>query len=120
MFARYFGIGVEGYGLAARDGVGQASGNLIFRYPIPGTRFAPYIYAGGGAIFTGSNFNDFHDHFGRFDHHGNDSEGMGQFGGGFEVRITPNFGVINDFSWNVLSGPRDDFGMVRSGFRFAF
>jgi hypothetical protein len=45
---------------------------------------------------------------------------MGQFGGGFEFRITPQLGIINDFSWNVLDGPRDDFGMIRSGIRFAF
>ena len=31
-------------------------------------------------------------------------------GAGFEVRITPNFGVINDFSWNVVNGDRNDLG----------
>ncbi len=118
IFGRYFGIGVEGYGLAADDAVGQASGNLIFRYPIPGTRFAPYVYAGGGVIFRSNDVEDLVD---REDHvHHQDTEGMGQFGGGFEVRITPNFGVISDFDWNVLTGNRDDFGMVRSGLRFAF
>ncbi len=117
IFGRYFGIGVEGYGLAARDAVGQASANLILRYPIPNTRFAPYVFAGGGVIFNGSDFVDRPFH--RFDRR-NDTEGMGQFGGGLEVRLTPNFGIINDFSWNVLGGPRDDFGMIRSGIRFAF
>ena len=117
MFTRYFGVGVEGYGLAARDATGQASGNLIFRYPIPGTRFAPYAYAGGGVIFAGSHPNDMVDR--GFSHH-RDARGMGQFGGGFEIRLTPYLGVINDFSWNVLDGPKDDFGMIRSGIRFAF
>jgi Outer membrane protein beta-barrel domain len=116
MFDHYFGVGVEGYGLAAEDAVGQASGNLIFRYPIPQTRFAPYVYAGGGVIFDRGNDLVDRDDFQR--HH--DTRGMGQFGGGFEVRITPHIGLINDFSWNVLDGPRDDFGMVRSGIRFAF
>jgi len=117
MFTRYFGVGVEGYGLAAEDAVGQASGNLIFRYPIPGTRFAPYAFAGGGVIFDGSQGDDLVD---RDVHHRHDARGMGQFGGGFEFRITPHLGIINDFSWNVLDGPRDDFGMIRSGIRFAF
>jgi hypothetical protein len=117
MFTRYFGVGMEGYGLAAEDAVGQASGNLIFRYPIPGTRFAPYAFAGGGVIFDGSHGDDLVD---RDVHHRHDARGMGQFGGGFEFRITPQLGIINDFSWNVLDGPRDDFGMIRSGIRFAF
>ena len=49
-FARYFGIGAEGYGLNARDTVGSALGTLTLRYPIPCSRFAPYIYAGGGVL----------------------------------------------------------------------
>lgn len=119
IFDRYFGVGVEGYGLAAKGAVGQASGNLIFRYPVPGTRFAPYVYAGGGVIFESSDVEDLVDREDNsHDHH--ETEGMGQFGGGVEVRFTPNFGLISDFSWDVLSGNRDDFGMVRSGLRFAF
>ena len=45
---------------------------------------------------------------------------MGQFGGGFEVRITRHIGWMNDFSWNVVDGPKNNFGMVRSGLNFAF
>jgi hypothetical protein len=120
MFSRYLGIGVEGYGLAANDAVGQASGNLIFRYPIPGTRCAPYGYAGGGLIFNGSDVGDLVDRrLDRFRRH-NDAEGMGQFGAGIEFRLTPNLGIINDFSWNIVNGDRNDFGMVRSGIRFGF
>ncbi|MBA3544697.1 MAG: outer membrane beta-barrel protein [Chthoniobacterales bacterium] len=122
MFNRYLGVGVEGYALAADDVVGQASGNLIFRYPIPGTRVAPYGFAGGGVIFNGSRVEDLVDRgrsIGSI-RRNSDAEGMGQFGAGFEFRITPNVGVINDFSWNVVNGERNDFGMVRSGVRFAF
>jgi hypothetical protein len=119
MFSRYLGIGVEGYALAADEAIGQASGNLIFRYPIPGTRFAPYGYAGGGVIFNGSRLEDLVDR-GRSLRRNSDAEGMGQFGAGFEFRLTPNVGVINDFSWNVVHGDRNDFGMVRSGVRFGF
>ncbi len=39
MFNRYLGAGVEGYGLAAADAIGQAAANLIFRYPVPGYSF---------------------------------------------------------------------------------
>ncbi|MGH8092478.1 MAG: outer membrane beta-barrel protein [Chthoniobacterales bacterium] len=119
MFNRYLGAGLEGYGLAADDAVGQASANLIFRYPIPGTRFSPYAYAGGGAIFNGSRVGDLVARPGAFRRNG-DSEGMGQFGAGIELRLTPNIGLINDFSWNVVNGDHNDFGIVRSGLRFAF
>ena len=43
-FARYFGLGAEGYLLDARNTVGAALGTLTFRYPIPCSRFAPYLY----------------------------------------------------------------------------
>jgi hypothetical protein len=45
---------------------------------------------------------------------------VGQFGGGFEVRFTPTIGLMNDFSWNVVGGPKNNFGMVRSGITIAF
>jgi len=122
MFSRYLGVGVEGYALAADDAIGQASGNLIFRYPIPGTRFAPYGYAGGGVIFNGSRVEDLVDRGRSVDRvrRNSEAEGLGQFGAGIEFRLTPNVGIINDFSWNVVHGDRNDFGMVRSGMRFTF
>src|SRR3954451_3563896 len=75
-FMRYFGVGVEGYGLALngqrgfdidigngnrerfednhdRGAAGSILGTLTFRYPIPCTRFAPYVFAGGGGIWGG-------------------------------------------------------------------
>jgi hypothetical protein len=122
MFNRYLGFGAEGYALSADDAIGQASGNLIFRYPIPGTRFAPYGHAGGGVIFNGSRVEDLVDRgrsFRSIRRHG-DAEGMGQFGAGLEFRFTPDIGLINDFSWNVINGDENDFEMVRGGVRFAF
>ena len=50
----------------------------------------------------------------------NDSHAMGQVGGGFEVRFTPHFGWQNDFSWNIVSGSNNNFGMYRTGLNFAF
>src|SRR6266571_2104322 len=144
-FMRYIGVGIEGWAVDARqaredifvdfsDGIfassiqhqsnviGAVLGTLTLRYPIPCTRFAPYVFGGGGVIFGG----------GEKDHivvtgatvtttHGDsETEGIGQFGGGIEIRITPHIGWMTDFSWNVVDGPENNFGMVRSGLNFAF
>jgi hypothetical protein len=103
--------------------VGAALATLTFRYPIPCSRFAPYAFVGGGGIFGGGErtrvvddgFLAFHT-----EQTDTQSELIGQFGGGVEVRITPHIGWINDFSWNVINGPENNFGMVRSGLNFAF
>ena len=74
-FHRYFGIGIEGFALNARRGgfdlesdgdtvfihdrftdhraIGEVLRTFTLRYPVPCTRFAPYVWAGGGAIFGG-------------------------------------------------------------------
>jgi len=151
-FHRYFGVGIEGWVVDARRetfdfevappvfidrtghesrAVGSVLGTFTLRYPIPCTRFAPYVWAGGGAIFGGGERDRvvfdglgtvggttvqlFHT-----DHSGSTTEAIGQFGGGIEIRITPHIGWMNDFSWNVVNGPDNNFGMVRSGITFAF
>jgi hypothetical protein len=152
-FMRYFGIGLEGWVVDAnparkngfvdfsegifqrsldreRNAVGSVLGTFTLRYPIPCTRFAPYVFAGGGAIFGGGQRTDLvlqtdieegepHDQL--VSHHGDsETEAIGQFGGGLEIRITPHIGWMSDFSWNVVDGPSNNFGMVRSGINFAF
>ncbi len=140
-FHRYFGIGIEGFAMEAHESqytiedfgidafhkgstnhiVGAALGTLTFRYPIHCSRFAPYVWAGGGGIFGGRTDREHH-----FDTvveditHEDVSKAMGQFGGGLEVRITHHVGWIGDFSWSVLDGPDNNFGMVRTGLNFAF
>ncbi len=119
-FHRYFGVGIEGWAVDARRSfedvfidlnngifdahtghesraVGSVLGTLTLRYPIPCTRFSPYIFGGGGGIFGG-----------------------GQVGGGMEVRMTPHIGWVSDFSWNFVDGSHNNFGMVRTGVNFAF
>jgi hypothetical protein len=123
-FARYFGIGAEGYFLAARDTVGAGLGTLTFRYPIPCSRFAPFLYVGGGAVFNGSKVELFGEEdepgfFRRFSED-SDARAVGQFGGGLEFRLTPHIGIIHDFNWNVVEGRDNNFGMVRTGINFAF
>lgn len=144
-FHRYFGIGIEGYAVSlgnnrshsfAVDGetfnieagnesvVGSVLGTFTFRYPIPCSRFAPYAFVGGGGIFGGGSRSiQLFDSTGALiaeRHNNTESKLVGQFGGGFEVRFTPHIGWMNDFSWNLVDGPKNNFGMVRSGITFAF
>jgi hypothetical protein len=146
-FHRYFGVGVEGWAArATRDTfdlsgqvggpisfttgrderlIGAVLGTLTLRFPIHCSRFAPYIWGGGGAIFGGGERDQLvitgSDPV-TFDtiHNGSRTELMGQFGGGIEIRFTRHIGWMNDFSWNVVDGPRNNFGMVRTGINFAF
>jgi hypothetical protein len=115
-FARYFGIGAEGFLLDGRETVGTAMGTFTLRYPLACTRFAPYIFAGGGAIFGDSDFTS----PGLFNDDGDDGKALGQFGGGLEFRVTPHIGIMQDFSWSVIDGGDNNFGMVRAGLNFAF
>jgi hypothetical protein len=153
-FHRYFGVGVEGFVVDANKGgfdifedptvpvflrertndrraVGSVLGTFTLRYPISCTRFAPYAWAGVGAIFGGGE----RDHLvarplsqppDAFDadaftvHSDSETRLMGQFGFGLEFRIMRHIGWTNDFSWGVIDGPRNNIGMVRSGLSFAF
>jgi hypothetical protein len=151
-FHRYFGVGIEGWAVGARqaredtfidfsDGIFQRSfhhennaigavlGTLTLRYPIPCTRFAPYIFGGGGVIFGGGQrpINKFvteedegFDVLQTVGHTDSSTEGLGQVGGGMEIRFTPHIGWISDFSWNFINGPENNFGMARTGINFAF
>jgi hypothetical protein len=157
-FLRYFGVGVEGFILDAKrntfdidfrpdDGVfigergterravGSVLGTFTLRYPIPCSRFAPYAWAGVGAIFGGGERDtlitteemggdpeegELPDVEAATRHFGSRTEIMGQFGGGLEIRFTRHIGWTNDFSWNVVNGARNNFGMVRTGLNFAF
>lgn len=154
-FHRYFGVGFEGFALDARKGgfdllldprglvyvherttservVGATLGTFTLRYPVPCTRYAPYAWAGGGAIYGGGESDTVITHpipglpnaFPTVDAHSRHYDGstkaLAQFGAGLEVRITPHIGWKNDFCWNVVDGPKNDFGMFRSGLNIAF
>ena len=144
-FHRYFGVGIEGWAVDARRSfedvfvdlnngvfsdttrhesraVGSVLGTLTLRYPIPCTRFSPYIFGGGGAIFGGGEKTNVvvSDGIIRTEQTGSESKAIGQVGGGMEVRMTPHIGWVSDFSWNFVDGPKNNFGMVRTGVNFAF
>ncbi|PYJ28564.1 MAG: hypothetical protein DME90_07390 [Verrucomicrobia bacterium] len=150
-FCRYAGIGVEGFALEAHKPgwdifedptipiftrerinhdhtIGAVLGTLTLRYPIACTRFAPYAWAGVGAIFGGGERDVLHtqgppDAFqvhGQTDHFGSETKVLGQFGAGLEFRIARHFGLINDLSFGVINGLQNNFGMFRSGVNFVF
>jgi len=144
-FWRYIGVGIEGWAVDARrsfeevtgtevfqfSGIGHESravgsvlGTLTLRYPIPCTRFAPYVFGGGGGIFGGGERTQFVVTGPlptiRTEETDSETRAIGQVGGGLEIRFTPHIGWINDFSWNFVDGPNNNFGMVRSGINFAF
>ncbi|CAN5212091.1 hypothetical protein BH20VER2_BH20VER2_10920 [soil metagenome] len=145
-FRRYFGIGIQAFGLAVNRGdngrfdfsndiffdddnesdfIGGGLVNFTFRYPIPCSRFAPYAWVGTGLIFGGDdntfNFDD-DDDIDDFFRRGNtdDARLMAQYGVGFETRFTPRIGWTNDVSYNHLEGGHNDFFQVRTGLNFAF
>ena len=108
--------------------IGAVLGTLTLRYPIPCTRLAPYAWAGAGAIFGGGERDQLHtqgppDAFAvnaQTDHFGSETKFLAQFGAGLEVRFARHVGWTNDLSFGVIDGPRNNFGMVRSGLNFAF
>jgi len=150
-FCRFAGLGVEGFALdASKPGfdifedptipifvhrrvnhdhtIGSVLGTFTLRYPIPCTRFAPYTWAGVGAIFGGGERDMVHtqgppDAFAvhaQTDHFGSETKVLGQFGAGLEIRFTRHVGWTNDLSFGVIDGPKNNFGMIRSGLNFAF
>jgi len=141
---RYFGFGVQGtltrpnseetidngfreFRVGSDERlVGSIMGTFTLRFPIACTRYAPYFWIGGGGIFGGGQ-----DHQlelnraaprGIQDHEFpvTRTKSIGQVGGGLEVRLSPHIGITNDFSWNVISGSHNNFGMARTGLNFAF
>lgn len=149
-FRRYFGVGVEGWAVDARqlhqnivvdlsesafqsgsenNAVGALLGTLTLRYPISCTRFSPYIFGGAGAIVGGGQkrvdrrvfeTGEGFDEVDTVGHTDGETRAIGEAGAGIEVRFTPHIGLVSDFTWNFVDGPNNNFGMVRTGVNFAF
>ncbi len=137
-FMRNFGIGLEGWMVNAQRltfdrspngtflfgeksrAIGGLLGTLTVRFPILSTRLAPYAFAGGGAIFGGGERDRYVRQIGRFVHSGSQTEAIGQFGVGMEIRFTSHIGWMSDFSWDIVRGGESVFGMARSGLTLAF
>jgi hypothetical protein len=119
-WSRYFGVGIEGVGLAAKTNF--AGGGLLTltgRYPFG--RFAPYVTGGIGFIDGGATlykfFNEKHDflngavkpnseqEFWTVDAVANNHlRALGQIGAGLEFRVTCHIGLMADFTWNFVFG----------------
>jgi hypothetical protein len=122
---------LSGYARTRENNRALASvlGTLTLRYPISCSRFAPYVFVAGGGIFGGGETTrvmvrhlPFTQGVSRVRtlQSGSDAETLGQFGAGIEARLTAHIGWINDFSWNLVDGPNNNFGMFRTGVNFAF
>jgi hypothetical protein len=140
---RYFGFGVQGWvagansheifdngftrvwGAEDNHAIGGILGTFTLRFPISCSRWAPYVWVGGGGVFGGGRDHDFFlspttNLPIRREFDDSSARSVGQVGGGFEVRFSPHVGWTNDISWNVVSGPNNNFGMARTGINFAF
>jgi len=110
--------------------IGAVKGTLTLRYPIHCSRLSPYLYVGAGAIFGGEERDSFTNLLSSTTkaitvgfpatHSDTVTRAFGQVGTGLEIRLTPHIGWMSDFSWNVVNGPNNNFGMARSGVTFAF
>src|SRR6266513_42048 len=107
---------------------GAVLGTLTLRYPMPCTRLAPYAWAGAGAIFGGGEReqprtqgpSDAFAVNAQTEHFGAETKLLGQFGAGLEFRFSRHVAMLNDLSFGVIDGPKNNFGMFRSGLNFAF
>ena len=109
--------------------VGEMLGSFTFRYPISRTRIAPFVALGGGVVVGGGQADVITSvisaHYGNAldvstEHTDNRAELVGQLGAGFEVRLTPHIGLIQEFTWNIVDGEDNNFYMARAGVNFSF
>ena len=120
-WSRYFGVGLEGVGLAAKTNF--AGGGLVTltgRYPFG--RFAPYVTGGIGFIDGGATLYKFfnekpvilngvvtneHEFWTVDPVANNHVRALGQIGAGLEFRVTCHIGLMADFTWNFVFGQED-------------
>jgi Outer membrane protein beta-barrel domain len=130
-FTRYFGLGLEGEVLDGTGRVhsgdvsGQFALNALARYPIGNTGWAPYAFAGIGGFVPGegSNFPDtFFKGVRREIRNSNNDDILleGHWGVGLEYRFNRHIGIFTDGRYEVVDKSRNNFGLIRTGVRFAF
>jgi hypothetical protein len=128
-FSKYFGVGVEGLGLASKTNF--AGGSLLtLTGRMPFGRFAPYVTGGigfidggatlyrfynekhvfvqaGGPFDTGSYVAHEREYFTTDPVYNYSVRALGQIGAGLEFRITCHIGLMADFTWNFVFGEED-------------
>jgi hypothetical protein len=101
-FMRSLGVGADAYSDDTSGSfVDSASLNLIGRFPLGESGFAPSVFGGGGRQFDG------------------DEWWFLQLGGGIEYRFNRSTGVFLD-GRVVWPEETDYYGVLRLGLRFAF
>ncbi|MBV9642854.1 MAG: hypothetical protein JO334_04710 [Verrucomicrobia bacterium] len=125
-------------GSASGAAAGVLTGDFLMRLPLddfwPNVHLAPYIFGGGGGVFTGAGGNTINTPFAEVNRRFNNASsnvsnnrGLANIGGGAEYRFTPHIGVFGEagYNWvgggshNVNSGVKD-FIQVNFGLRYAF
>jgi hypothetical protein len=114
------------------------TGDFILRLPLddfwPSVHLAPYVFGGGGGVFTGAGDNTINTRFagvnGRFNNASSNvtnNRGLGHVGGGVEYRFTPHVGIFGEASYNWVEGGNHnfnssvkDFVQTNFGVRYAF
>lgn len=101
-FNRFVGIGGDAYAVSFHHSfVDTTTGNLILRFPIPGTGLAPYIFGGAGYQFAGID------------------QVVGGGGGGLELRVVHDFSFFVDARY-LAAAKTDGYGVGRAGVRLVF
>jgi hypothetical protein len=95
---------------------------------------APYVFGGGGGVFTGAGGNTANTPFPGVNNRFNNASanvtnnrGLGHVGGGLEYRFTPHIGIFGEASYNWVEGGNHnfnssvkDFVQTNFGLRYAF
>src|SRR6476660_9670164 len=128
---------------SSRSGSGSAAagvitGDFILRLPLddfwPSVHLAPYIFGGGGGLFTGAGGNTINTRFpgvnNRFNNAStnvSNNRGVGNVGGGLEYRFAPHIGLFGEAGYNWVGGGNHNFNssvknfvQVNFGLRYAF
>jgi opacity protein-like surface antigen len=103
----------------------RATLNGLVRYPIGNSGWAPYAFAGIGGFVPGegSNFFDtFSNGVSRTLRNNNNDDILleGHWGAGLEYRFNRHVGIFTDGRYEVVDKSRNNFGLIRTGVRFAF
>ena len=119
-------------------GAGIITGDIVLRLPLddfwPNIHLAPYVFGGGGGVFTGAGGNTINTRFPELNREFNNASsnlnndrGLGHIGGGLEYRFSPHFGIFGEATYNWVGGGEHnfnssvkDFVQANFGLRFAF
>jgi hypothetical protein len=125
-------------GSASGAAAGVITGDFVMRLPLddfwPTVHLAPYIFGGGGGVFTGAGGNTINTPFPAVNQRFNNASsnvsnnrGLANIGGGLEYRFTPHIGVFGEAGYNWVGGGQHsfnssvkDFVQVNFGLRWAF